>query len=141
MSMKRYNMIALYIVFLSLLIFFFFFNCSSFILTPYLYFFSFCLTLSLSNSNSSTIFELKDFVETKSRETDFESLKSNCVKVQHYYETFILSKYLNLYFFLCLIKFIWRATLLVTDFLFLFGPHIFSSFFFLLQCVVIHILV
>ena len=28
-----------------------------------------------------TIFELKDFVETKSRETDYEALKGNCVKV------------------------------------------------------------
>jgi hypothetical protein len=29
-----------------------------------------------------TIFELKDFVETKSRETDYEALKGNCVKVK-----------------------------------------------------------
>ena len=55
------------------------------------------LSLILSLSNSSTIFELKDFVETKSRETDYESLKTNCVKVRHlyeyFYESFLLSKY------------------------------------------------
>lgn len=30
-----------------------------------------------------TIFELKDFVETKSRETDYEALKGGCVKVRN----------------------------------------------------------
>ena len=45
------------------------------------YFFPLSLSLSVLPYLSSTIFELKDFVETKSRETDYESCKGSCVKV------------------------------------------------------------
>lgn len=41
--------------------------------------------LILSLSLFRTIFELKDFVETKSRETDYEALKGGCVKVRNEY--------------------------------------------------------
>ena len=54
------------------------------------------LILALFFSLFRTIFELKDFVETKSRETDYEALKGGCVKVRNEY---ILPSLFNVSFF------------------------------------------
>jgi intraflagellar transport protein 74 len=39
-----------------------------------------------------SIFELREFVETKSRETDFEAVKGNCLKILDQINTSLIKK-------------------------------------------------